>query len=598
MLTAISAKYEGEPCAAWLGTDGAGHFVKTIHNGIEYADMQMIAEIYGILRDGLGMGPKEIAPVFAGWNKGRLNSYLIEITATVLAADDPKTGKPVVEIILDRAGQKGTGKWSAIEAQQLGIPATAIEAAVAARVLSSLKDERVAAEKAYGKGGVTPFAGNKDDVLADLELALFAGKIAAYAQGFAVMSAASREFGWNLPLPTIAKIWRAGCIIRSQFLGTHRRGLRRPGEVANLLMTPAFIAMMKEAHPALRRIVARAGRSRPADAGAGLRACLFRQLPAGRAAPPTSSRRSAISSAPMASSASTRPAPFTAPGAAAPRLSRHLSRSEIQKDEIMAWHPADNRYDSMIYNRCGRSGLKLPAISLGLWHNFGDDTPHDSSARSARRLSISASRISTSPTITARRPAPPRRRSARFCAPTSPASRRAGRLHQGRLRDVARPLRRMGQPQILLASLDQSLKRLGLDYVDIFYSHRYDPETPLEETMGALDTAVRSGKALYVGISSYNSQRTREAAAILRALGTPFRHPPAELFDDQPLGRGRRAARHAGGAGRRLDRLLAAGARHADRQISLRHSGNQPRRAGQVAARPSSTSRRSPISGR
>ena len=139
VLTAISAKYESEPCVAWLGTDGAGHFVKTIHNGIEYADMQMIAEIYGVLRDGLGMGPKEIAPVFDGWNKGRLNSYLIEITATVLAADDPKTGKPMVDMILDRAGQKGTGKWSAIEAQQLGVPATAIEAAVAARVISSLE---------------------------------------------------------------------------------------------------------------------------------------------------------------------------------------------------------------------------------------------------------------------------------------------------------------------------------------------------------------------------------------------------------------------------------------------------------------------------
>ena len=257
VLTAISAKYDGEPCAAWLGTDGAGHFVKTIHNGIEYADMQMIAEIYGILRDGLGMAPKEIGQVFAKWNKGRLDSYLIEITAKVLEADDPKTGKPMVDIILDRAGQKGTGKWSAIEAQQLGIPATAIEAAVAARVLSSLKDERIAAEKVYGKGGVTPFSGKKDDVLADLELALFAGKIAAYAQGFAVMAGASKEFNWNLPLPTVAKIWRAGCIIRSQFLGTLAKAFSG-GPVANLLMTPAFVEMMKEAHPALRRIVARA----------------------------------------------------------------------------------------------------------------------------------------------------------------------------------------------------------------------------------------------------------------------------------------------------------------------------------------------------
>ena len=150
ILTAIAAKFEGEPCCAWLGEGGAGHFVKTIHNGIEYADMQMIAEIYGVLRDGLGMQPKAIGEVFGDWNKGRLNSYLIEITAEVLAADDPRTGKPVVDIILDRAGQKGTGRWSVIEAQTLGVPATAIEAAVAARILSAMKGERVAAEKVYG----------------------------------------------------------------------------------------------------------------------------------------------------------------------------------------------------------------------------------------------------------------------------------------------------------------------------------------------------------------------------------------------------------------------------------------------------------------
>jgi 6-phosphogluconate dehydrogenase len=258
VITAISARYKGEPCAAWLGSDGAGHFVKTIHNGIEYADMQMIAEIYGLLRDGLGMRPKEIAPVFAGWNEGRLNSYLIEITAKVLEADDPKTGRPVVDIILDRAGQKGTGKWSVIEAQQLGIPATAIEAAVAARVLSSFKAERLAAESAYGKLDVATLSGARDALLKDLELALFAGKIAAYAQGFAVMEGASKEFNWNLPMPTIAKIWRAGCIIRSQFLDTIAEAFGKSGGKGNLLMAPAFIAMMKEAHPSLRRIVARA----------------------------------------------------------------------------------------------------------------------------------------------------------------------------------------------------------------------------------------------------------------------------------------------------------------------------------------------------
>ena len=257
VLTAIAAKYENDPCCAWLGEGGAGHFVKTIHNGIEYADMQMIAEIYGVLRDGLGMAPKAIGQVFGQWNKGRLNSYLIEITAEVLAADDPQTGKPVVEIILDRAGQKGTGRWSVIEAQTIGIPATAIEAAVAARALSAMKDERVAAEKAYG-GGARRINSSADALRGDLELALFAGKIAAYAQGFAVMAGASKEFGWGLPLATIAKIWRAGCIIRSQFLGTIAAAFGDSATAPNLLMVPAFTDMMKEAHPALRRVVARA----------------------------------------------------------------------------------------------------------------------------------------------------------------------------------------------------------------------------------------------------------------------------------------------------------------------------------------------------
>ncbi len=256
VLLDISAKYEGEPCAALLGPNGAGHFVKTIHNGIEYADMQMIAEIYGVLRDGAGMAPKAIGELFARWNKGRLNSYLIEITANVLGADDPKTGKPMVDMILDRAGQKGTGKWSVIEAQTLGVAATAIEAAVAARILSSLKDERLAAERAYGAAATGAIPGGR--ALEDeLELALFAGKIAAYAQGFAVMDAASRENGWNLPMPTIARIWRAGCIIRSQFLGVLAQAFSG-GAPANLLMAPAFVTMMKEAHPALRKVVARA----------------------------------------------------------------------------------------------------------------------------------------------------------------------------------------------------------------------------------------------------------------------------------------------------------------------------------------------------
>lgn len=257
VLTSIAAKYEDDPCCAWLGLNGAGHFVKTIHNGIEYADMQMIAEIYGILRDGLGKSASEIGSTFGGWNKGRLNSYLIEITEKVLTAADPATGGSVVDLILDKAGQKGTGKWSVIEAQQMGIPATAIEAAVAARSLSSMKSEREAAEALFGKEKL-PFTLSGGNLETDLELALFAAKIAAYAQGFAVMAAASKEFGWSLPMPTIAKIWRAGCIIRSQFLDEITRAFTATPDAANLIVTPAFSAMVKESLPSLRRVVAAA----------------------------------------------------------------------------------------------------------------------------------------------------------------------------------------------------------------------------------------------------------------------------------------------------------------------------------------------------
>ncbi|MDC9824511.1 NADP-dependent phosphogluconate dehydrogenase [Devosia sp. ZB163] len=253
ILEAISAKFNGEPCCAYLGEGGAGHFVKMIHNGIEYGDMQMIAEVYGVMRDGLGMTPAASAKVFKDWDKGPLNSYLIEITGYVLEAIEPKTGKPLVELILDKAGQKGTGTWSAIAAQQLGVPATAIEGAVAARSISSRKDERVAAEKVYGK----PSGGKADVSLTDLEQALLAGKIVSYAQGFAVMAKASEEFGWNLPLATIAKIWRAGCIIRSRFLDQMSAAYSK-GEAVNLLMVPDFIAIMKTANKSLRKVVAAA----------------------------------------------------------------------------------------------------------------------------------------------------------------------------------------------------------------------------------------------------------------------------------------------------------------------------------------------------
>ncbi|HUR43619.1 MAG TPA: NADP-dependent phosphogluconate dehydrogenase [Aestuariivirga sp.] len=261
VLNAIAAKYKGEPCCARLGNDGAGHFVKTIHNGIEYADMQMIAEIYGMLRDGLGLGAKQIGEIFARWNTGRLNSYLIEITASVLATDDIKTGRPLVDVILDRAGQKGTGRWAAIEAQNLGIPATAIEAAVAVRSLSAMKDERQRAAAAYGISGVRLSPADSTAFIDQLEFALYGGKIAAYAQGFAVMEQASAEFNWNLPLATIARIWRAGCIIRSQFLDEIALAFTGSGGKGNLLLAPPFVAMMKDVHSSLRLVVAEAARA-------------------------------------------------------------------------------------------------------------------------------------------------------------------------------------------------------------------------------------------------------------------------------------------------------------------------------------------------
>ncbi|MFC3706194.1 NADP-dependent phosphogluconate dehydrogenase [Devosia honganensis] len=253
VLTAIAAKFNGESCCAYLGEGGAGHFVKTIHNGIEYGDMQMIAEVYGVMRDGLGMSPKACAEVFRKWNEGPLNSYLIEITGHVLDAVDEETGKPLVELILDKAGQKGTGVWSAIVAQQMGVPATAIEGAVAARSISSRKDERVAAEAIYGK----PDRARTEATLDELEKALLAGKIVSYAQGFAVIAKASEENGWALPLATIAKIWRAGCIIRSRFLDQMASAYSK-GEATNLLVVPDFVAIMKDAHPSLRKVVAAA----------------------------------------------------------------------------------------------------------------------------------------------------------------------------------------------------------------------------------------------------------------------------------------------------------------------------------------------------
>jgi len=263
VLQSIAARHEGEPCVAWLGEDGAGHFVKTLHNGIEYADMQMIAEIYGILRDGLQMQAGEIGDLFAKWNKGRLNSYLIEITAKVLKITDSYSGKPIVDVILDKAGQKGTGKWSVIEAQNLGVAATSIEAAVAARILSSLKEERLRAAKILELPPQPPLSIPDRQMFFDqLEQALLAAKIGAYAQGFAILSAASHSFDWNLPLATIARIWRAGCIIRSKLLDEIASAFEASPEGENLALTPAFSSILKQTDSSLRHVVALAAMNR------------------------------------------------------------------------------------------------------------------------------------------------------------------------------------------------------------------------------------------------------------------------------------------------------------------------------------------------
>jgi 6-phosphogluconate dehydrogenase len=260
ILTDISAKFEGEPCAALVGPDGAGHLVKTIHNGIEYADMQMIAEVYGLMRDGLGFTAGEMADVFRAWNDTRLKSYLIEITATVLGTKDEKSGKPIVDIILDTAGQKGTGRWSAMEAQDLGVPATVIEAAVAARGLSAGREQRLQAAKVFGSPikKIGDALGDRKAALHALEQALLAGKIAAYAQGFAVMARASEVWNWNLPLGTIAKIWRAGCIIRSVFLDDIAKAYSSGGAISNLMFAVPFVDSLKETEGALRKVVAAA----------------------------------------------------------------------------------------------------------------------------------------------------------------------------------------------------------------------------------------------------------------------------------------------------------------------------------------------------
>jgi 6-phosphogluconate dehydrogenase len=252
MAEAIAAKFEGTPCVAHVGSDGAGHFVKTVHNGIEYADMQMIAEIYGLLRDQGGQDPVQIGQMFDRWAKGPLSSYLIEISGAALQSVDSKTGKPMVDVILDKAGQKGTGGWTLIEALKLGQSANAIEAAVGARSWSSEKDMRMAAEPLLDKGALNVDLPSEDD----LENAMLAGRILGHAQGFRILSAASEEFEWSLDMAQIAEIWRAGCIIRSALLDEFASAFRAELPFDHLILAPVMRIRLAGSILGLRRVVA------------------------------------------------------------------------------------------------------------------------------------------------------------------------------------------------------------------------------------------------------------------------------------------------------------------------------------------------------
>lgn len=257
IFQAISAHTEeGEPCCDWVGRGGAGHFVKMVHNGIEYGDMQMICETYQMMKDGLGMSNEQMHEVFAKWNTGVLDSYLIEITRDILGYKDDE-GNATVDLILDKAGQKGTGKWTAISALDIGQPLTLIGEAVFARCLSALKDERVAASKVLN-GPEQTFEGDQAAFIDDLEQALYASKIVSYAQGYQLMRAISEEKDWGLNFGAIALMWRGGCIIRSRFLGNIRDAFEKDAELTNLLLDPFFEKAVESAQAAWRRVVATA----------------------------------------------------------------------------------------------------------------------------------------------------------------------------------------------------------------------------------------------------------------------------------------------------------------------------------------------------
>jgi 6-phosphogluconate dehydrogenase len=257
ILQDISAKVEdGSPCCDWVGEDGAGHYVKMVHNGIEYGDMQMICEAYDLMHQGLGLSHDELHDIFAEWNEGELDSYLIEITRDIMKTKD-EDGQPLVTKILDKAGQKGTGKWTGISSLELGVPVTLIVEAVYARCVSALKSERVKASKIIG-GPDKKIDGEKKAIVEDIRKALLASKIVSYAQGYMLMREAAKENGWDLNYGGIALMWRGGCIIRSVFLGKIKEAFDNNPQLENLLIDPYFVKVMEDCQDAWRRTIAKA----------------------------------------------------------------------------------------------------------------------------------------------------------------------------------------------------------------------------------------------------------------------------------------------------------------------------------------------------
>jgi 6-phosphogluconate dehydrogenase len=258
IFEAISAKVEGEPCVTYIGPNGAGHYVKMVHNGIEYGDMQLICEAYFIMKNVLGLSAEELHEVFGEWNKGELDSYLIEITTDIFKKKDKETGKPMVDVILDTAGQKGTGKWTSQSSLDLGVPLPVITESVFARFISAMKEERVEASKVLSGPSVAdkPYEGDKDELIEAIRKALYMSKIVSYAQGFAQMRAASEENDWNLRYGDIAMIFRGGCIIRAQFLQKIKEAYDNEPALKNLLLDPYFKGIVESYQDSLRKVLA------------------------------------------------------------------------------------------------------------------------------------------------------------------------------------------------------------------------------------------------------------------------------------------------------------------------------------------------------